>query len=343
MAPRSSILNATKTIATPDSKLIRLTLDDKFLGIEENPVVPHFELELTPSEMREWEQEEAKVARKPDKDPDEELFKLWVTHRSIKPAIEADARRAFNAYKEVVGKPFAKANRLDGQKLAQHFLDQGNSRATAVKKIGHLGALCEVAIHFDRLKNGNPFHAVVPGKTGDGAQQRDILTDAEMAVMRENLDKLPHEEQVLFMLIATTGMRRSEAWDIVSEFEEDGLRCVRVGEKSPESDRRIPLPPAVLPYLPARITGPLFTRTPASLGKSLIKSMRRLGIKPTQPSTKKDLHSLRHRAKDRLRRAEVGEQYQYAILGHEEKTVAAGYGKGFPMRVLAKHMAHIGY
>jgi hypothetical protein len=44
----------------------------------------------------------------------------------------------------------------------------------------------------------------------------------------------------------------------------------------------------------------------------------------------KVVHSLRHRAQDRLRSAGCPEDVRWAILGHEEKTVAKGYGKGFP-------------
>jgi integrase len=319
-------------------------------GVTQAPVPNEPIFKIPPGVFEEEEATDLSKARtraeasapKPAEDPDEKLFKLWVRHNNVKPAIQADARRALDAYKEVVRRPFARATRLDGQKLAEHFLSQGNKRATVVKKVGHLGAICEVAIHFGRLKsNLNPFHAVVPNLKD--ADRRDIITEEEMAVMRGKLHTLREDQQLLWMLIATTGMRRGEAWDIMGEQEEDGLRKVRIGTKSPQSDRWIPLPEAVLPYLPAKIEGSLFSRKPEDVGKSLIKSMRRLGIRPTQPGTKKDLHSLRHRAKDRLRIAECPQDMQEWLLGHEEKTAADGYGKGPSMRQKAKWIAHIGY
>lgn len=43
----------------------------------------------------------------------------------------------------------------------------------------------------------------------------------------------------------------------------------------------------------------------------------------------KVVHSLRHRAQDRLRAAACPQDYRWALLGHEKKTVAEGYGEGF--------------
>ena len=69
---------------------------------------------------------------------------------------------------------------------------------------------------------------------------------------------------MLFRLLATTGMRLSEAFEIDGEMKERGVRYVIVGKKTEQSLRRVPLPAAVLPYLPKSIKGPLFvtsTRT----------------------------------------------------------------------------------
>jgi hypothetical protein len=55
------------------------------------------------------------------------------------------------------------------------------------------------------------------------------------------------------------------------------------------------------------------------------------------------VHSLRHRAQDRLRAAECPEDIRWAILGHEERTVAAGYGEGFSLPVLRKWIDKIGF
>jgi hypothetical protein len=58
---------------------------------------------------------------------------------------------------------------------------------------------------------------------------------------------------------------------------------------------------------------------------------------------RKVVHSLRHRAQDRLRAAGCPEDVRWALLGHEEKTVAAGYGEGFPVPMLKKWIDKIGF
>jgi hypothetical protein len=58
---------------------------------------------------------------------------------------------------------------------------------------------------------------------------------------------------------------------------------------------------------------------------------------------RKVVHSLRHRAQDCLRAAGCPEDVRWAILGHEERTVAAGYGEGFPVPLLKQWIEKIGF
>ena len=114
--------------------------------------------------------------------------------------------------------------------------------------------------------------------------------------------------------------------------------------KRPQSLRRLPLPAAVSPYLPKSIKGPLFDRSKNTdpsdaASKRLNKFLRRIGI----VDKAKVVHSLRHRAQDRLRAAGCPEDVRWAILGHEDETVAAGYGEGFPVPLLRKWIDKIGF
>ena len=56
-------------------------------------------------------------------------------------------------------------------------------------------------------------------------------------------------------------MRRGEAFQINSEAVENGVRYTVIGTKTEASLRRVPFPADLLPYLPAKITGPLFRGT----------------------------------------------------------------------------------
>jgi integrase len=148
--------------------------------------------------------------------------------------------------------------------------------------------------------------------------------------------------QLLLRLLATTGMRLSEALEIDSEMKEGGVRYVMVDKKTEQSLRRVLLPASALPYLPKKITGPLFVSKhadpPDMASKRLGRFLDDIGI--TDP--RKVVHSLRHRAQDRLRAAACPEDIRWALLGHEEKTVAAGYGEGFPVPMLKKWIDRIG-
>ena len=91
-----------------------------------------------------------------------------------------------------------------------------------------------------------------------------------MKAIKRNLARLDKADQLLVRLLASTGMRISEAFEIDGEEKERGVRYVIVGKKTEQSLRRVPLPAAVLPYLPKSIKGPLFNRT-----KTRTRQMRR--------------------------------------------------------------------
>lgn len=55
------------------------------------------------------------------------------------------------------------------------------------------------------------------------------------------------------------------------------------------------------------------------------------------------IHSFRHRAQDRLRAYECPQDIRWALLGHEDDTVAEDYGEGFPVRVLKRWIDKIGF
>ena len=119
--------------------------------------------------------------------------------------------------------------------------------------------------------------------------------------IKRNLARLDKVDQLLVRLLASTGMRLSEAFEFDVEEKERGVRYVVVDRRTDQSLRRVPLPAAVLPYLPKSIKGPLVLRTknkdPSdAASKRLNRFLDDCGI--TDP--RKLVHSLRHRVQDRL-------------------------------------------
>ena len=166
-------------------------------------------------------------------------------------------------YKQLTdNKSLKDATRDDGRKLASHFIDEGLKSATIRKKLMWLVAAVNLAIDEgkddqpDRL-TFNPFIGVVPKLDDD--QIRRPLTDEDMRLAKRSLARLSESDQLLFRLLATTGMRLSEAFEIEGDMKERNLRYVIIGKKTDQSRRRVPFPSGVLEHLPKTINGPLFS------------------------------------------------------------------------------------
>ena len=277
------------------------------------------------------------------KNGDDLLFETYLKHSKVTGYYEREARAVWALYKQLTdNKPLKDASRDDGRKVVHHFEDQGIKSGTIRKKIGWLTAAVNLAIKErkddDPLKlTFNPFSSIVP--KGDDEQERLPLDAADIKSIKAALNGLAESDQALLRLLATTGMRLSEAFEIDGELKERGARYVIVGKKTPQSKRRVPLPAVVLPYLPKAIKGPLFQGGAKPASKRLNRFLRDIGI--TDP--RKVVHSLRHRAQDRLRAAECPQDIRWALLGHEEKTVAEDYGTGFSVPQLKKWIDKIGF
>jgi integrase len=277
----------------------------------------------------------------PIKNGDDALLETYLKHANITGHFEREARNVWALYRTLTNsKPLKDADRDDGRKLVAHFEDEGLKSATIEKKIGWLRAAVNLAIDEGRIKF-NPFAGVVP-KREDKAR-RLPLSDADMKECKRNLGRLSESDQLLIRLLGSTGVRLSEAFEIEGEEKEKGCRYVIVGKKTEQSLRRVPLPTALLPFLPKTITGPLFPRASQDPADAASKRLNRFLDDCGITDRRKVIHSLRHRAQDRLRAASCPEDIRWAILGHEEETVAAGYGEGFPVPLLRKWVDKIGF
>lgn len=95
--------------------------------------------------------------------------------------------------------------------------------------------------------------------------------------------------------------------------------------------------------MPKTIKGSLFgedTRANhRAASKRLNKYLNDCGV----VDKRKVIHSLRHRAQDRLRAAGAPQDIREALLGHSKVTVGEGYGVGFPVPMLRKWVDKIGF
>jgi integrase len=275
------------------------------------------------------------------KNADDMLLETYINYNKLNARVEREARDMWSLFKTLTdNKALKDATRDDGRKLVAHFEAHGLKGVSIQKRIGWLRAAVNLAIDEGKLKF-NPFAGVVPKDPKEVrlASRRKPLNDADMKETKRNLDKLADADALLFRVLASTGMRLSEAFEVDGEEKEKGCRYVVVGKKTEQSLRRVPLPASLLPYLPATIKGPMFQGGAPAASKRLNRFLNDCGI----VDSRKVVHSLRHRAQDRLRAAGCPEDVRWAILGHEERTVAGGYGEGFPVTLLRKWVDEIGF
>jgi integrase len=265
------------------------------------------------------------------KDGDDELFEKYLKQSD---ASERAARNVWHTFKTKVGKPLKSCTRDDGRTVVAAL---GEHKSTTLRrKMVPLIAMANFAIAEGAL-TFNPFAGCV--KLLGDADRRLPFDDDDMKLIRDHLHKLDPSNQLLVRVLASTGMRRGEAFQISSEAKENGVRYTVIGTKTEASQRRVPFPAELLPYLPAKITGPLFRGSKEAATLRIGRWLRKIRI----ANKAKVLHSFRHRAQDRLRAAGVPEDLRWAILGHEKKTIASGYGKGFPVPMLKDAIDKIGF
>jgi integrase len=283
---------------------------------------------------------EASQMRRPTvgvKNGDDAILDTYLKHANITGYFKREAEAVWALYRELTDStPLKDATRDDGRKLVEYFENQNLKSATIQKKIGWLNAAVNLAVSEGRLRF-NPFSNIVPRR--DDKQKRLPLNETDIKEAKRNLAQLDEGDQLLFRLLATTGMRLSEAFEIDGEMKERGCRYVMVGKKTAQSLRRVPLPSDLSPFLPKGIKGVVFRGTGPAASKRLNRYLDEIGI----VDPRKVIHSLRHRAQDRLRAFGCPEDVRWAILGHEQETVAAGYGEGFPVLLLKKWIDKIGF
>lgn len=280
----------------------------------------------------------------------------WLTDTHKTKDIRNEVMGVLAIWRDITaGKPLKDCGRADGVKLRDHLFKE-NASQTVQKKVGLLAAsLNYSALEYD-YAGPNPFRGLVTKeikrRRRDSVAGRAFSED-DMAKVRAALPTWNDPDCVrLWVLCATTGMRRGEAFLIESEDRPVGtLRCITIiptneddSIKNEDSQRMIPIPADAIPYLPEKITGRLFQGTPKNVGKRLMTKLHALGV----TGRGKTLKSTRHRAAQRLQNLRVDGHYcpeklRYQILGHEFDTVADKvYAKGLPQDMLKPWIDVIG-
>ena len=326
------VMGPTITFFGLDGKPVRTEANPKVQGIE----VPLVADEETAQAFRHFDRSGTyfKLPERfePKTNPDDEVIEEYIRHKRLKPSFAHEARVVWQTYKDIVGKPLNKATRADGKKLADHFFGLGNARATVQKKITWLSASVNHAMkERDSKLTFNPFSAVVPPKKRGDAGKRTPFTEADMAALWAALPTLSQSDQLLWRLLAKSGMRLGEAMSLTGEDTERGgsIRRVLVGTKTDASERHLPLPLDI--GLPEKVSRKLFPGTATNASKRLNAFVKR--VIPDADERGLVVHCLRHRMADVVRALRIGDHYERRFLGHASPDVHGQYGSSVPLEI----------
>lgn len=238
---------------------------------------------------------------------------------------------------------------------ANRFRDDLIERKLAGSSITRILGTVRSVINFAASESGidfnNPFSKLYYDRNAGVSDRQPVATEALHTLQRECM-KQDDELRWLVALISDTGMRLAEAAGLTR----DDLRLdapiphMIVQEhpwrrlKTAGSNRKIPLVGASLWAAERIVTQtdaspfafPRYTTRGLTNANSASAALNKW-MKPFVPE-KTTVHSFRHSMRDRLRAVECPADIVDQIGGWQTEGVGHGYGKGYPLEVLAKWM-----
>jgi integrase len=305
-----------------------IKVQDKITFATEITSAPHPEF---------WRAKRVKAA-----DVDHEIVENWISERNPAKTHANAARNMLALFRELhPTKTFETADRDDARAMVAKLEELGNVSATIKSKLS--GLVAAVNLEMDQKKprvKFNPFAGVAKKRAAD-TTKRMSLDDDDVAKMEARLDLFTPDELLMWQFCLRTGMRPAEVYALSEEFSErlaynphtlKPFECRYVWidrSKNIASTRRIPLPKGLIPYLPAKIDGPMFTTPLDAICGRINDKMRQVGIMSIDPVTKrarKVFYSTRHRCRTRLSNGGIRQDIERWIMGHPKDVHTGQYG-----------------
>lgn len=232
--------------------------------------------------------------------------------------------------------------------FASH-LSTSHSNSTVKTRVSDLSTLLEEAVRSGVLK-ANPFTNLKLRGYGKKGQHYTPLSD-DLLWALFSITKLPEDVKEIWAVLICTGMRLDEValCKVHQIRSQDGIMYFELQNaevKTRQSQRRIPICKTLEPLISKLTNGKdsasrLFNFPVKSDGKSRASEkcsywMDKADLKKRSgdPSARYTNHSLRGTFKDKMRDAEVGLEVHNAILGHDQSSISASYGRGPSLRVM---------
>lgn len=360
LAPKAETPEGRDPVEVFDSYFERRYGKD-YLEARHDPQVPFSDLE----EM--WTPLEREMIRLAKEDPrkprvllsDALAVYLKDHDKGADPKFARDAGRAIGHVYSIVGDfPLTDYRREHANAVRDALLKGGNKTATARRRLNAIKAVFNKGLReFDLRSHGNPFERLQIAKEAQDAETREAFSKAELQVIAKACRSRDDDIRHIVALQADTGARLAEIVglrvnDVVLDHETPHI-IIRPNEalgrtlKNTNSERKVPLIGESLwaaerAMRATKGSGWLFPRyavdgnvkatsAAQTINKWLSKTLK-LG---------KTTHSFRHAMRDRLRHADVPEEFQNLIGGWGSRTVGQGYGAGYLLGQLHEQLEKV--
>lgn len=253
-------------------------------------------------------------------------------------------RRAIGNLVTVIGnKPLSRITRADALDFQRWWIDrvmvEGVEIETANKDIGHLNKMLTKVEHTHRLGLGPVFSQmrIEGGRTGQRVAFAPDFVQARL-LADGALDSLNDEARRVLYLVTETGLRLSEACNLIEEtIRLDGtvphvrVRAIGRRMKTDQSERDIPLVGVALAAMRAQPEGfPRYRHKADSLSAAVNKFLGENKLLPAEGTT---LYSLRHTFEDRLTAVEAPDKVAAALMGHKYHRPRYGVGPSLAQKL----------
>jgi integrase len=280
--------------------------------------------------------------------------------KAQQPKFARDTTRIIETVYACVGDLSLDAYDREHARSIRDTLAEGRKSATVERRLAILTAVFNHAKIEFSLKGLEPPFTRLPIKDrGLDAKRRLPFTASELVAIASACHRLNDDIRWLIALQLDTGARLGEivGLRVVDVVLNDPVPHVHIRSnvaigrtlKTLASERRAPLIGEALwgaqeALKAAKHHGSLWLfpryasdrEIKATFASNTINKWLREHLKIDRTT-----HSLRHSMKDRLRAAGVPEDLQKALMGHGTKSVADGYGLGFPLGVLKGALAKV--
>jgi integrase len=274
---------------------------------------------------------------------------------------EEHSRLVMKTLTDAIGdKPIEDLSRGDGHKYVAVQIARGVKTGTVSRYMNSIRAIIATWLREREIDRPNPFSQIPIPKSGEDAEKRQPFTEAELRILFDACKTKDDDVRWLTAILADTGARLAEIaglalGDLVLDAEIPHV-IIRAHPwrslKTPSSTREVPLMGSALwaaqrvketANKAQRFAFPRYTTTAecraTHASNTIAKWIRSLKVGGTNMDH--TAHELRHSMADRLRDVGCPQEVREAIGGWATKGIAAQYGKGYSLRIMADWLGKV--